>query len=90
MLTKEQNERLTQVGPGTPMGELMRRYWHPIAASAEVKFEKSWALTSSRRCSDERSYDVSSAWQRRAWGQERKWSWCDAPVGCLHALRSLQ
>ena len=32
MLTQEQNERLTKVGPGTPMGELMRRYWQPIAA----------------------------------------------------------
>jgi 5,5'-dehydrodivanillate O-demethylase len=31
MLSKEQNERLTQVGPGTPCGELMRRYWLPIA-----------------------------------------------------------
>src|ERR1700760_3489998 len=37
MLTKEQNERLTRVGPGTPMGELMRRYWHPIAAVAQMK-----------------------------------------------------
>ncbi len=36
MLTIEQNERLTQVGPGTPMGELMRRYWHPIAGSAQL------------------------------------------------------
>ena len=36
MLTTEQNERLTQVGPGTPMGELMRRYWHPIAGSAQL------------------------------------------------------
>jgi len=36
MLTSEQNERLTQVGPGTPMGELMRRYWHPIAGSAQL------------------------------------------------------
>ena len=36
MLTQEQNERLTQVGPGTPMGELMRRYWHPVAAAAEL------------------------------------------------------
>src|SRR5438309_6768185 len=36
MLTKEQNERLTQVGPGTPMGDLMRRYWHPIAASSQL------------------------------------------------------
>ena len=27
---------LTQVGPGTPGGELLRRYWHPIAVAAEV------------------------------------------------------
>ena len=37
MLTKEQNDRLTQVGPGTPMGELMRRYWQPIAGVAELQ-----------------------------------------------------
>ena len=27
---------LTQVGPGTPMGELMRRYWQPIALAEEL------------------------------------------------------
>ncbi|MSQ28381.1 MAG: aromatic ring-hydroxylating dioxygenase subunit alpha [Dehalococcoidia bacterium] len=37
MLSKEANERITRVGPGTPMGELMRRYWHPIAASVELQ-----------------------------------------------------
>lgn len=36
MLTKEQNERITRVGPGTPMGEVMRRYWHPVGIAAEV------------------------------------------------------
>jgi len=36
LLNKEENERLTQVGPGTPMGELMRRYWHPICAVDEL------------------------------------------------------
>jgi 5,5'-dehydrodivanillate O-demethylase len=36
MLSKEQNERLTRVGPGTPMGNLMRRYWHPVAAKAQL------------------------------------------------------
>src|SRR6266581_4643387 len=36
MLTAEENARLTQVGPGTPMGELMRRYWQPVAAAAEL------------------------------------------------------
>ncbi len=29
MLTAEQNEKLTLVGPGTPMGNLMRCYWRP-------------------------------------------------------------
>jgi 5,5'-dehydrodivanillate O-demethylase oxygenase subunit len=36
MLSREDNERLTRVGRGTPMGELMRRYWQPIAAQAEL------------------------------------------------------
>ncbi len=27
---------LGQVGPGTPMGELLRRYWQPIAAARDV------------------------------------------------------
>ena len=36
MLTQELNERLTRVGPGTPGGELMRRYWHPIAGSSSL------------------------------------------------------
>ncbi len=37
MLTKEMNQRLTQVGPGTPGGEMLRRYWHPIATSVELE-----------------------------------------------------
>jgi 5,5'-dehydrodivanillate O-demethylase len=37
VLTQEQNERLTRVGPGTPMGELLRRYWYPIAAVSQMK-----------------------------------------------------
>jgi phthalate 4,5-dioxygenase len=36
MLTHEQNERLTRVGPGTPMGEVLRRYWVPAVMSSEV------------------------------------------------------
>jgi 5,5'-dehydrodivanillate O-demethylase len=36
MLSQQENERLARVGPGTPMGELMRRYWHPIAPAAEL------------------------------------------------------
>ena len=36
MLTQEQNDRYSRVGAGTPMGELMRRWWHPVAATAEL------------------------------------------------------
>jgi len=32
MLSIEDNETITRVGPGTPMGELMRRYWQPVCA----------------------------------------------------------
>jgi nitrite reductase/ring-hydroxylating ferredoxin subunit len=31
------NETLAQVGPGTPCGELLRRYWHPIALAESVQ-----------------------------------------------------
>ena len=36
MLSIKENELLTQVGPGAPMGKLMRQYWHPVAASQEL------------------------------------------------------
>jgi nitrite reductase/ring-hydroxylating ferredoxin subunit len=36
MLSREDNELLTRVGAGTPMGELMRRYWIPAAFSHQI------------------------------------------------------
>src|SRR5215218_3074795 len=36
MLNCEENELLTRVGPGTPMGELMRQYWQPVLFSSEI------------------------------------------------------
>jgi hypothetical protein len=36
MLGREQNELITLTGRGTPGGELMRRYWQPVALSEEV------------------------------------------------------
>jgi len=36
MLTQEENELLTRTGPGTPCGELMRRYWLPAALAEEL------------------------------------------------------
>ncbi|GEO25339.1 phenoxybenzoate dioxygenase [Alicyclobacillus acidoterrestris] len=40
MISYEQNQTLTQVGPGTPMGNLLRRYWIPVGA--EVELEDKW------------------------------------------------
>jgi nitrite reductase/ring-hydroxylating ferredoxin subunit len=37
MLSVEENEALTHVGPGTVMGDLLRQYWVPALLSEEVK-----------------------------------------------------
>ncbi len=36
MLRKEQNDFVTQTGPGTPMGNMFRSYWLPILLSSEL------------------------------------------------------
>jgi phthalate 4,5-dioxygenase oxygenase subunit len=36
MTTREQNDFLTLTGPGTPMGNLMRRYWIPALLASEI------------------------------------------------------
>ena len=36
MLSREDNEMLTRVGPGTPMGDLLRRFWFPILLPHEL------------------------------------------------------
>jgi phthalate 4,5-dioxygenase len=36
VLTREENELLTKTGPGTPMGEVMRRYWLPALLADEL------------------------------------------------------
>ena len=40
MLTVEENERLTRIGPGTPAGELFRRYWLPVGYPCELTEEQ--------------------------------------------------
>jgi len=37
MLSREDNETLVRVGPGTAMGELMRRYWVPALLTSELQ-----------------------------------------------------
>ena len=36
MLSAEKNKILTEVGPGTPMGDYLRRYWMPIGGASEL------------------------------------------------------
>ena len=36
-MTPQENEMLTRVGPGTPGGEMLRRYWWPVYLSDELK-----------------------------------------------------
>src|SRR6058998_955723 len=40
MISTEENELLTRVGQDTPMGELLRRYWHPIGGASELTGKK--------------------------------------------------
>jgi phthalate 4,5-dioxygenase oxygenase subunit len=37
MLNREDNALICRVGPGTPMGNMMRRYWHPVCTSAQLE-----------------------------------------------------
>ncbi|UAJ12598.1 aromatic ring-hydroxylating dioxygenase subunit alpha [Polymorphobacter megasporae] len=39
-----QNELLTRVGPGTPMGEVLRRYWFPVAGVSEFATDRIKAI----------------------------------------------
>ncbi|MGD0433997.1 MAG: Rieske 2Fe-2S domain-containing protein [Acetobacteraceae bacterium] len=36
MLSKEENEIVTRIGPGTPMGDTLRRYWVPALLASEI------------------------------------------------------
>src|SRR4051812_42836918 len=37
MLSREENELVTRVGSGTPMGDTLRRYWIPALLSREIE-----------------------------------------------------
>ena len=36
MMSREQNDQLSRVGPGTFMGKLLRRYWAPFLLASEI------------------------------------------------------
>src|SRR5207247_6717508 len=37
MISREENEFLTRIGPGTVTGDLMRQYWIPVVESSELE-----------------------------------------------------
>ena len=73
MLTQEQNERLTRVGPGTPMGDLLRRYWYPVATDQQLGENPVRAFACSVRTLP------CSGTARVGWGSFNS----DAPTGAL-------
>ena len=40
MLSKEQNRRVTEIGQGTPAGNLLRQYWQPAALVDELSEDR--------------------------------------------------
>jgi len=40
MMSREQNDLITRIGPGTKCGALMRHYWHPVALTDELPDER--------------------------------------------------
>ena len=40
MLSKEENEALTRVGPQNPAGAVLRHYWQPAALCEELSHER--------------------------------------------------
>jgi phthalate 4,5-dioxygenase oxygenase subunit len=45
MLSREDNELLVRVGPGTAMGELFRRFWTPVKLASELRGEENVAVS---------------------------------------------
>lgn len=40
MISAEQNDRITRIGPGTPAGNLLRNFWQPVALAEELQGER--------------------------------------------------
>ena len=58
MLSREDNEKITRTGPGTPAGKLLRQYWQPVATLDDLpkdgaplpllSWERSWCCSVTR------------------------------------------
>ena len=89
MLSVKDNEKLTKVGPGTPMGELMRRYWQPVLLSWEVD-ERDGAPVRVRILGEDlvAFRDTSGrVGLLSEWCPHRLTSAADLPIGCLTMRR---
>ena len=51
MLSAEENEFLTRIGPGTPMGTLFRRFWIPALLAEELPAAQ-WSAEEIEKCTD--------------------------------------
>ena len=49
MLSTEENEIITRVGPGTPAGEMLRRYWWPVGFTEHVQSQRQPGQSSTPR-----------------------------------------
>jgi hypothetical protein len=65
MLSQESNEILTRVGPGTPMGNLLRRFWIPGLLEQEIVERdgapvklRTWSPSEARREKSESSTPI--------------------------------
>ena len=69
MLTAARNDLLTRVGPGTPMGDLLRRYWQPIGGASELETNPIKAIRLLGAPSVQRGgVEVSTPPGRKHWG----------------------
>ena len=73
MLSSSDNELLTRTGPGTPMGDLFRRFWHPVLLAAEIEGE---ACVGGRRL----RLEGARAYAEKNWGPgfAGRWWWGQA------------
>ena len=60
MLNTSENETLMRVGPGTPMGQLMRQYWIPAVRTSELSETDSAPLRIRLLCEDLIAFRASS------------------------------
>ena len=78
MLSKADNEFLTRSGKGTPMGDLLRRFWVPALLSAELA-ERDGPPRKIKVLGDNEWLNLGSPAADPKWGKARGRSWSSNP-----------